>query len=419
MTRMILACGCCLLLTAAAAAAQEIFDAARAGDLARVTALVEADPALVAARSPSAKTPLTYAAQAGHLEVVSYLIGRGADPNAGNVSHETPLIYAAWFGHAEVVACLLAHGADPNLASDSGDNALDVAIMRGFAPIVGLLEAAGAVPTVIGAPELDRLTDRITRIAFPYAEAPNILACRGPDGLLLVDTGWQRTLPDLRRTLRALDERDVVAIINTHDHEDHVGGNAVAGAGAPVITLPGLATLAAAGTIRPGAGPLSGPSGHAFATYFTLDFGGESIRLIPAPGAHTDSDLIVHFTGSNLVDLGDLLILQSFPSVTEAVDEYLEILATVCDVFPADAILVCGHGQGGSTADVARYRDMLVTVRNLVEARLDAGRSREEIVKDAALAEYAAYGTFIPVLGVDYWVDAVCRHRAPAGQAPR
>lgn len=402
-----------LLLNGGGAAAQEIIEAARAGDLTRVRALVEADASQLEVRSATAKTPLTYAAQGGHLELVTYLIGLGADPNARNVSDETPVLYATYFGHEDVVAYLLAHGADPNIVSSNGDNALDVADMQGAERLVSLLEAGGAVRTRLEAPVVVRVADAIHTITFPYGEAPTILVCSGGDGLLLVDTGWRRTLPDLRATLQGFDARGVVAVINTHEHEDHVEGNAIAGEKAPLISLARLEELVAAGTIRRGDGPLTGRSGHAFADYCAFDFGGQEVRLIPAAGAHTDADLIVHFTGSNVVDMGDLLILQSFPSVTEEADRYLEILATVLDVFPEDAILIAGHGKSGSLQDVADYHRMLSAVRGIVAGHIEEGWSNEKILKDPALAAYAAFGTFIPILSVDYWVEAVCRDLRP------
>ncbi len=413
MIRMFFTCCLFTLLNGSGAVAQEILDAARAGDLARVRALVEADSTQMETMNVNNKTPLIYAAQGGHLKVVAYLVGMGADLNARNSANETSLIYAVYFGHADVVAYLLDHGADPNITSSGGDTALDLAVMNKSERIIGLLAARGAVETRIPAPEVLSLADGIHKIAFSYGEAPNILACAGRDGLLLVDTGWRRTLPDLRKELRKLDDREIVAIINTHEHPDHIEGNDIAGEKTRIISLSHLEELVAGGVILPGDGPLFGRSGRSFDRYYTFDFGGEEIRLIPASGVHTDADMIVHFAGSNVVDMGDLLILQSFPSVTIAVDEYLEILAKVIDVFPEDAILVCGHGKSGTTRDVARYRQMLVTVRETVAGWIDEGRSREEILKDPTLAKYASFGTFIPILNVDYWIEAICRSRGP------
>jgi hypothetical protein len=46
-------------------------------------------------------------------------------------------------------------------------------------------------------------------------------------------------------------------------------------------------------------------------------------------------------------------------------------------------------------------------VRDLVTGWIDEGRSREEILKDPALADFAEFSTFIPVLGVGSWVGAI------------
>jgi len=60
------------------AAAADVFEAARAGDTARVCALVDARPELVDAADASNSTPLFYACLCGHLPTVRALLARGA-----------------------------------------------------------------------------------------------------------------------------------------------------------------------------------------------------------------------------------------------------------------------------------------------------------------------------------------------------
>jgi ankyrin repeat protein len=60
----------------------EIHDAVRAGDLARVKALLEKDPGLVNAKAPNGKTPLFVACiEKKGLEMVRYLGDHGAEVN--------------------------------------------------------------------------------------------------------------------------------------------------------------------------------------------------------------------------------------------------------------------------------------------------------------------------------------------------
>jgi ankyrin repeat protein len=80
-------------------------DAAFHGRLERVKELVEANPALV--NGPDGKgTPLRQAAAAGHVSVVQYLLGKGADRALPDAEGKPALDYAREKGHQAVVDLL-------------------------------------------------------------------------------------------------------------------------------------------------------------------------------------------------------------------------------------------------------------------------------------------------------------------------
>lgn len=91
--------------------AQEIFDAIRNGDIAKVKELVEKDPQLLNARNTRQSTPLHVAVDVNNEEIVCYLIDRGADINAINASSWTPLYYAK---KLEMAKLLVEKGAEIN-----------------------------------------------------------------------------------------------------------------------------------------------------------------------------------------------------------------------------------------------------------------------------------------------------------------
>jgi ankyrin repeat protein len=107
----------------------DISVAAKIGDLARVRALLDENPAL-ANRVPGYSTyysglPLRVAAGAGHMEVVKLLVERGANPSEpepGIAPNGGALHAAIGGGHWEIVKLLLAHGANPNGAVESSGN---------------------------------------------------------------------------------------------------------------------------------------------------------------------------------------------------------------------------------------------------------------------------------------------------------
>jgi uncharacterized protein len=152
-----------------------VFEAAAVGDLGRVRALVDGDPALARAFAPDGFHPLGLAAFFHHADVVTFLIAAGADVsapsrnrmrvtalhsaiagqdrestlaliaagadvNAKQQDEFTALHEAAQNGDREVVEALLAAGADPALALANGDRPADVARKHGHAEIAKALE---------------------------------------------------------------------------------------------------------------------------------------------------------------------------------------------------------------------------------------------------------------------------------------
>ena len=74
--------------------AQEIFDAIRGGNIAKVKELVEEDLQLVKARNARQSIPLHVAVDSDNESIARYLIEKGSDVNALNGNEWTPLFYA-------------------------------------------------------------------------------------------------------------------------------------------------------------------------------------------------------------------------------------------------------------------------------------------------------------------------------------
>src|SRR5687768_8069983 len=83
----------------------DLIDAARAGNLAEVTRLLEAG-ADVNAYGEGRTTALIEAARRGHLEVVKRLLAAGAEPRLEDELRETALLKAAAEGQRAVVSLL-------------------------------------------------------------------------------------------------------------------------------------------------------------------------------------------------------------------------------------------------------------------------------------------------------------------------
>src|SRR5258708_33595158 len=149
---------------------KELFEAVRAGDAARVDALIAADPslaifaaailgdnprlekllagdpALISAVSSDGWTPLHLAAHFGKLDAARMLLDKGAEVNARSTNAmENCALHAAAAGRsAAVVKLLLDHGASVNARQHVGWTAIHAAAQSGDLEMARTLAASGA-----------------------------------------------------------------------------------------------------------------------------------------------------------------------------------------------------------------------------------------------------------------------------------
>ena len=122
----------------------EFFDAAGAGDIAKIQELLARSPELLNAKGEGGETALQRAAYEGQLEAVRFLLGAGAEIDARNEADQPALLFAAYRGHTAIVDTLLAHGAAFDFQDQRGNSPLHFAAREGHLAVVRLLLEKGA-----------------------------------------------------------------------------------------------------------------------------------------------------------------------------------------------------------------------------------------------------------------------------------
>jgi cyclase len=401
---------------AASAAAQAIYDAVKAGDLEKVRRLVDRDPRILNIPDQNGETILFSAVMQGRAEIAKVLISKGADANRMNNFHMAPLHLAVRRRLPfEIVRLLVECGADVNAVSKYQGQPLDMAYENGDDSLIRYLTSKGAVPTPLEF-ETFNLADGLHRLAYPWGMRNNLVVMTGPDGALVVDSGFnKRALDTVRKIIAGLERGEIRNVVNTHSDWDHVAGNALAPSESAVIGLGKADDLVRQGLLTRAKSGRSGPEGKSLPAPYVMKFNREEIEMIPYPGLHSDVDILVHFPGARVLCMGDLLLSQSCPAVRDA-EEYLEFLDKVLDVFPAGTTFVSGHGRDLDAAGLKKYRKDVGAMAGIVKNEYDAGRSAEEMIRVDLLKAYKAEYSHLDWLGPDSWIRTVVRSLQSAGR---
>jgi len=220
----------------------------------------------------------------------------------------------------------------------------------------------------------------------------------GRDAVAIVDTGGSVLVGRrLLLAVRQITGKPVRYVINTHEHPDHIFGNAAFAA--PGVTFVGhhnLPTeLAKRGTyylhsFRQQLGPsaidevkLIPPTLLVDQTT-TLDLGGRTLLLTAwSPPAHTACDLTVLDQATGVLYAGDLVFLQHVPVIDGSLAGWLEMLPRLAQV--EAKIVVPGHGRLAAPwpqalDDERRYFTVLAAdAHRLVVAGVPLARAVPEI----------------------------------------
>ena len=103
-----------------------IHSASEGGLLPIVQYLIEKQKIDINIKGDEEITPLHCACKKGHLQVVEYLISKGADIEATNEDGWTPLHYALWYGQSDIENYLVSKGANQKARDNNGNTPYDM-----------------------------------------------------------------------------------------------------------------------------------------------------------------------------------------------------------------------------------------------------------------------------------------------------
>src|SRR5579859_5943323 len=246
--------------------------------------------------------------------------------------------------------------------------------------------------------QAQKLADNLTMLSGPGG---NVTVLTGPDGKLVVDNFVQPAWSKLKESLDAISNAPVKTVINTHWHFDHTDNNGpLHAAGATILAHENTKKRMSEAHDLPVMGlhfepsPAEALPQETFASGHKLQANGESLTLQHFAAAHTDTDIYVLFQKANVIHMGDTFFNGFYPFIDSSTGGKISGMIAAADKILAlvsnDTKIVPGHGPLGNKAELAKFREMLVTARERVQKLKTAGKSAEEAVAAKPLADLDA-----------------------------
>jgi cyclase len=197
------------------------------------------------------------------------------------------------------------------------------------------------------------------------------------EGVLLIDDKFERDYGNMVTLLRSVTDQPVRFVINTHYHGDHSGSNARFQAAGAEIVASEQARLKMVEFDQ------SGLPVFTIEDFGRIHIGGKVVELYHFGRAHTDGDVVVYFRDYRLLVAGDLFTLgDATPQLIDyagggSAKDWTRTLDEVMQL--GFDTVIPGHGLVTTRAEMQRFRDSTLVLRNRVQEMVRGGSSREEI----------------------------------------
>jgi glyoxylase-like metal-dependent hydrolase (beta-lactamase superfamily II) len=254
-------------------------------------------------------------------------------------------------------------------------------------------------------------------------EGGNIGVSVGDDGVVVIDDQFAPLTPKITAAIRALSDKPLRFVLNTHWHFDHTGGNENLGnAGAVIVAQENVYKRMSTEQFIEFFKMKLPPSPKAalpvitFTDAVTFRLNGDELNGYHVKRAHTDGDMIVRFRKANVVHMGDTYFSYMYPFIDAgsggSVKGVLAAADGVLGTIDENTKIIPGHGPLSTKSDLRAYRDMLSKVSTNIGRLIKAKRTLEQVVAAKPTREFdAVWGNGF--LKPDQFVELVYKSMSP------
>ena len=244
-----------------------------------------------------------------------------------------------------------------------------------------------------------RLSDTLSLIS---GAGGNVVVATGDDGVAMVNGGAREHAAELSKAVSDLaGGKPVRYLFNTDWHAEHTGSNELLGrAGTPIVAHENTKQYLANDIFidwqhrtYKALPKVAWPTKTSYAGD-KLTLGRERIEFAPLGQAHTDGDIYVFFPESNVLVVGDVLAVGTYPIADYVSGGWLGGLMTatktLLDLANDQTRVVPGTGAVQTRADLKMQHEMLVTLRERLHQMMRKGMGTHDMLAAGATKEFDA-----------------------------
>jgi glyoxylase-like metal-dependent hydrolase (beta-lactamase superfamily II) len=268
---------------------------------------------------------------------------------------------------------------------------------------VFVLQGAWVVYTQTPKPPGPLRTEKVKGDLYMISgEGGNVALYTTSDGVVLVDDMFDRNHADILSQVKTVTDKPLKYVINTHQHDDHAGGD--------LKMLP-IAEVIAHRNVYANLKDLKRPYYEdtpgtpiglprvTFTDQLDVHLGGKDVQAYYFGRGHTSGDAVIYFPELKTIHTGDLFLAIRAggrgnapakprpPGVPVYVDyvqggSFLEWSKTFEGMLKLDFdTVIPGHGPVSTKVDVVKFKSDLETMRGRLAGLIKQGSSKAEIVK--------------------------------------
>jgi glyoxylase-like metal-dependent hydrolase (beta-lactamase superfamily II) len=285
--------------------------------------------------------------------------------------------------------------------------------MRRTISAVGLLLISPALALAQDFSEVQITTTPVRgSIYMLQGSGGNIGVSIGDDGTFIIDDQFAPLTEKIQAAIRTLTPNPVRFVVNSHWHYDHSDGNENFGrAGALIVShdnsrkrMETDQIVSLSNRPQPPYDEVGLPK-ITFHDSMRFYYNGDLIDVLHLGPAHTDGDAVVYFRDTNVIHTGDVFVRYGLPFIDNpnggSIDGTIDSTWAIAGLIDDDTIIIPGHGQLSTRADLLAYREMLVTLRDRIRSQMAQGHSVDQIVASDPTRGYAEPGA-----GTERWIRA-------------